>query len=198
LVTVFVACKPSQQADGSQHVIAVKSPNMRKFIRALNAGDNVYVTYTEPVAVSVTRQCDSGNSTVGRSGGAEARRCQGGRPGHGLRSARAGQAKKLQRGGSFLCTYQYCSRYMVGTPGKGEVTTGTNGRTGLAPLIKGRTVVMIAHRLSTIDAANKIIVHKDGVVAEEGTNDELLARGGVYAELHRIEYQTPAEQAVTA
>jgi formylglycine-generating enzyme len=37
-----------------------------------------------------------------------------------------GQPKKVQRGGSFLCTDQYCSRYMVGTRGKGEVTTGTN------------------------------------------------------------------------
>lgn len=36
------------------------------------------------------------------------------------------QKKKVQRGGSFLCTDQYCSRYMVGTRGKGEVTTGTN------------------------------------------------------------------------
>jgi formylglycine-generating enzyme len=37
-----------------------------------------------------------------------------------------GQPKKVQRGGSFLCTDQYCSRYMVGTRGKGEVSTGTN------------------------------------------------------------------------
>lgn len=37
-----------------------------------------------------------------------------------------GQAKKVQRGGSFLCTDQYCSRYIVGTRGKGEVSTGTN------------------------------------------------------------------------
>jgi len=37
-----------------------------------------------------------------------------------------GQAKKVHRGGSFLCTDQYCSRYMVGTRGKGEVSTGTN------------------------------------------------------------------------
>jgi sulfatase modifying factor 1 len=36
------------------------------------------------------------------------------------------QPKKAQRGGSFLCTDQYCSRYMVGTRGKGEVSTGTN------------------------------------------------------------------------
>jgi sulfatase modifying factor 1 len=36
------------------------------------------------------------------------------------------QPKKVQRGGSFLCTDQYCSRYLVGTRGKGEVSTGTN------------------------------------------------------------------------
>jgi len=37
-----------------------------------------------------------------------------------------GEPKRAQRGGSFLCTDQYCSRYMVGTRGKGEVSTGTN------------------------------------------------------------------------
>jgi len=37
-----------------------------------------------------------------------------------------GQAKKVHRGGSFLCTDQYCSRYIVGTRGKGEISTGTN------------------------------------------------------------------------
>jgi len=43
-----------QQSDGSQHVIVVRSPNMQKFIRTLKAGDNVDVTYTESLAVSVT------------------------------------------------------------------------------------------------------------------------------------------------
>ena len=37
-----------------------------------------------------------------------------------------GVQKRVHRGGSFLCTDQYCSRYMVGTRGKGEVGTGTN------------------------------------------------------------------------
>jgi formylglycine-generating enzyme required for sulfatase activity len=40
--------------------------------------------------------------------------------------AEPGHAKRAQRGGSFLCTDQYCSRYMVGTRGKGDVDTGTN------------------------------------------------------------------------
>jgi subfamily B ATP-binding cassette protein MsbA len=65
---------------------------------------------------------------------------------------------------------------------------------GLERLMKGRTVIMIAHRLSTIRDADKIIVLKDGVVAEEGTNDELIARGGVYAELHRIQFEQPSAQ----
>jgi formylglycine-generating enzyme required for sulfatase activity len=40
--------------------------------------------------------------------------------------AEPGEPKRVMRGGSFLCTDQYCSRYMVGTRGKGEVSTGTN------------------------------------------------------------------------
>ena len=40
--------------------------------------------------------------------------------------AEPGVKKRVHRGGSFLCTDQYCSRYMVGTRGKGEVSTGTN------------------------------------------------------------------------
>jgi ABC-type multidrug transport system fused ATPase/permease subunit len=61
----------------------------------------------------------------------------------------------------------------------------------LEKLMKGRTVITIAHRLSTIRDANKIIVLKEGVVAEEGTHDELIARGGVYAELYRIQFSAP-------
>jgi formylglycine-generating enzyme required for sulfatase activity len=37
-----------------------------------------------------------------------------------------GQAKRVLRGGSFLCTEQYCSRYIVGTRGKGEMSSGAN------------------------------------------------------------------------
>jgi ABC-type multidrug transport system fused ATPase/permease subunit len=59
----------------------------------------------------------------------------------------------------------------------------------LERLMKDRTVICIAHRLSTIRDANKIIAFKDGAVVEEGTHQELLARDGVYAELHRIQYR---------
>ena len=69
---------------------------------------------------------------------------------------------------------------------------------GLERLMKGRTVIMIAHRLSTIRDADKIIVLKDGVVVEEGRNDELIALGGVYAELHRIQYENPPASTAAA
>ncbi|HEV2185943.1 MAG TPA: ABC transporter ATP-binding protein [Stellaceae bacterium] len=57
-------------------------------------------------------------------------------------------------------------------------------------LMKGRTAITIAHRLSTIRNSDKIIVLKDGVVAEEGTHDELIKLGGVYAELYHIQFGT--------
>ena len=69
---------------------------------------------------------------------------------------------------------------------------------GLERLMKGRTVVMIAHRLSTLRDADKIIVLKGGVVAEEGTSDDLIAKGGVYAELHRIQFEQPSPEPAKA
>jgi ABC-type multidrug transport system fused ATPase/permease subunit len=67
----------------------------------------------------------------------------------------------------------------------------------LERLMKGRTVLTIAHRLSTIRDADKIIVLKDGVVAEQGTHDELLALGGTYAELYSVQFDTtPAKSAL--
>ncbi len=66
----------------------------------------------------------------------------------------------------------------------------------LERLMKGRTVITIAHRLSNSD---KIVVLKGGVVAEEGTHGELIAKGGVYAELYRIQFdKPPADVATTA
>ena len=54
--------------------------------------------------------------------------------------------------------------------------------------MNGRTTFAIAHRLSTLRNANKIVVIKDGVVAENGTHHQLLNRNGVYAQLHRLQF----------
>jgi ABC-type multidrug transport system fused ATPase/permease subunit len=67
----------------------------------------------------------------------------------------------------------------------------------LEQLMKGRTVIAIAHRLSTLRNADKIIVVKDGVVAEDGTHEELLKRGGAYAQLHYLQYDRPASVAIS-
>jgi len=53
----------------------------------------------------------------------------------------------------------------------------------------GRTTLVIAHRLSTIRNADKIIVMERGQVADQGSHDELLARGGIYADLYRLQFQ---------
>jgi ATP-binding cassette subfamily B multidrug efflux pump len=55
----------------------------------------------------------------------------------------------------------------------------------LQTLMEGKTVIAIAHRLSTIAAMNRLIVLEDGAIAEMGTHQELLVRGGIYASLWR-------------
>jgi subfamily B ATP-binding cassette protein MsbA len=69
---------------------------------------------------------------------------------------------------------------------------------GLEKLMEGRTTLVVAHRLSTITSADLIYVLEDGHVIENGTHAELLALGGTYARLYRIQYEgddAPAAEA---
>ena len=68
----------------------------------------------------------------------------------------------------------------------------------LERLMKGRTVITIAHRLTTIRDADKIIVISGGVVAECGTHEELIAKNGLYAQLHRTHFESEGAAAPTA
>jgi subfamily B ATP-binding cassette protein MsbA len=58
----------------------------------------------------------------------------------------------------------------------------------LAQLRRGRTTLVIAHRLATVEQADRILVMNEGRIAESGTHAELLARGALYSQLHRLQF----------
>ena len=70
----------------------------------------------------------------------------------------------------------------------------------LAEALAGRTSIVIAHRLSTVRAADVILVVEDGRIVERGTHDQLMARGGRYAELYETQFgsQPDPEDVVAA
>ncbi len=76
-----------------------------------------------------------------------------------------------------------------------DTQTETIIQTAMAQVMKGRTSIVIAQRLSTIKNADKIVVLKDGRVAEEGTHAELYALGGEYRELYDLQFRDQAAQA---
>ena len=79
-----------------------------------------------------------------------------------------------------------------------EATSSVDTRTELLiqramdKLTKGRTSFVIAHRLSTIKNADMILVMKDGDVMESGTHDQLMEKGGFYADLYNSQFEQAA------
>lgn len=60
----------------------------------------------------------------------------------------------------------------------------------LSHLVEGKTVLIIAHRMRTVEGADKLILLKEGKVAEQGTPQELLAKGGIYAKMCALQQQS--------
>ncbi len=76
-----------------------------------------------------------------------------------------------------------------------EVTSALDNTTeiliqqSLSELCKGRTTLVVAHRLSTVKNANRIAVIDDGQVAESGTHEELIEKGGIYKDLYSLQFR---------
>jgi ABC-type multidrug transport system fused ATPase/permease subunit len=89
-----------------------------------------------------------------------------------------------------------------------EPTTGLDAESerlvfdALNRLMEGKTSIVIAHRLATIQRADRIFVIEGGEIVETGKHDELLAKGGLYAKLHdiqfRVQERTPESQTTSA
>lgn len=60
----------------------------------------------------------------------------------------------------------------------------------ISRLVRGKTVLIIAHRMRTVEGADKLVLLKDGKVAEQGTPSELSAKGGLYAQMCKLQKQS--------
>ncbi len=78
-----------------------------------------------------------------------------------------------------------------------DVETERVIQAALRRLLEGRTSLVIAHRLSTILDADRILVMHRGELREQGTHEELLARGGIYARLYELQYQGQRREAAS-
>lgn len=66
----------------------------------------------------------------------------------------------------------------------------THIQRAISRLVKGKTVLIIAHRMRTVEGADKLVLLKDGKVAEQGSPKKLLAKGGIYAKMCQLQQQS--------
>jgi ATP-binding cassette subfamily B protein len=92
---------------------------------------------------------------------------------------------------SFIRSIVYDPKIIVLDEATSSVDTETEEmiQDAIEKLMHGRTAIVIAHRLSTIQKADKIIVLDKGEIKEVGKHDELLKKGGLYAELNKLQYK---------
>ena len=103
----------------------------------------------------------------------------------------AGQRQLL----SFARTLAFKPSVLILDEATANIDTETEAliQDALAKLMEGRTTIIVAHRLSTIQNCDKIIVMHKGEIREEGSHQQLLARGGLYYKLYKLQYEHGTE-----
>src|SRR5215469_706784 len=92
---------------------------------------------------------------------------------------------------SFIRAMVYDPKILVLDEATSSVDTETEEmiQQAIGKMMEGRTSIVIAHRLSTIQHAHAILVLDKGEIKEIGKHEELLARNGFYAHLHKMQYK---------